>query len=215
MFVAVALLPPAKEVARRLCFQLCVSVYQFTVGAPPPVRGPGPCFPCTVSWCSILSYTVFGYSTQVNVNMLNDVLCNSRCVTNRYSICVCPSCVLEHGGIKECYTGRVQAPKHVQTCSLYSPYQWRIYIVKLWTRAPPWGSKFFQFHAVFGKFWQNRMLAPLPRGVGAPPRRNPGSATAYCLQASSWHSIEMPSCLVRVVVDLIVQSVFISYYQHY
>ena len=27
---------------------------------------------------------------------------------------------------------------------------------------PPWGSKFFQFHAVFGKFRQNRMLAPLP-----------------------------------------------------
>ena len=24
----------------------------------------------------------------------------------------------------------------------------------------PWGSKFFKFHAVFGKFWQNRMLAP-------------------------------------------------------
>ena len=35
------------------------------------------------------------------------------------------------------------------------------------TRAPSGGSKFFQFHAVFGKFWQNRMLAP-PWGVGAP-----------------------------------------------
>ena len=33
-------------------------------------------------------------------------------------------------------------------------------------------SKFFQFHAVFGKIWQNRMLAP-------PPRGNPGSATYY------------------------------------
>ena len=32
---------------------------------------------------------------------------------------------------------------------------------------PPWGPKFFQFHAVFGKIWQNRMLAP-PWGVGAP-----------------------------------------------
>ena len=31
----------------------------------------------------------------------------------------------------------------------------------------PRGSKFFQFHAVFGKFWQNCMLAP-PWGVGAP-----------------------------------------------
>ena len=27
---------------------------------------------------------------------------------------------------------------------------------------PPRGSKFFQFHAVFGKFWRNRMLAPPP-----------------------------------------------------
>ena len=27
---------------------------------------------------------------------------------------------------------------------------------------PPPGSKFFQFHAVFGKIWQNRMLAPPP-----------------------------------------------------
>ena len=34
-------------------------------------------------------------------------------------------------------------------------------------RAPPPRSKFFQFHAVFGKFGQNRMLAP-PWGVGAP-----------------------------------------------
>ena len=42
---------------------------------------------------------------------------------------------------------------------------------------PPWGSKFFQFHAVFGKIWQNRMLAP-PSGELAPlSRGNPGSAT--------------------------------------
>ena len=33
--------------------------------------------------------------------------------------------------------------------------------------APP-RSKFFQFHAVFGQIWQNRMLAPPTRGVGAP-----------------------------------------------
>ena len=30
--------------------------------------------------------------------------------------------------------------------------------------APPSGSKFFQFHAVFGEIWQNRMLAPLMEG---------------------------------------------------
>ena len=33
-------------------------------------------------------------------------------------------------------------------------------------RAPLQGSKFFRFHAVFGKNWQNRMLAP-PHREGA------------------------------------------------
>ena len=50
---------------------------------------------------------------------------------------------------------------------MHSCLQWQIYIVKFWTRPPPPGSKFFQFHAVFGKIWQNRKLAP-PRRVGAP-----------------------------------------------
>ena len=53
--------------------------------------------------------------------------------------------------------------------------QWRIYIVKFWTR-PPRGPEFFQFHAVFGKFWQNRMLAP-PGELASPPRGNPGFST--------------------------------------
>ena len=34
----------------------------------------------------------------------------------------------------------------------------------------PQGSKFFQFHAVLGKIWQNRMLAS-PWSVGAPTSR--------------------------------------------
>ena len=38
---------------------------------------------------------------------------------------------------------------------------------------PPWGSKIFHFHAVFGKILQNN---PNLR-VGTPPRKNPGSAT--------------------------------------
>ena len=38
----------------------------------------------------------------------------------------------------------------------------------------PWISKFFQFHAVFGKFWQNRMLVP-PGELAPPPLGNPGS----------------------------------------
>ena len=29
-------------------------------------------------------------------------------------------------------------------------------------RPPPGGPKFFQFHVVFGKIWQNRMLTPPP-----------------------------------------------------
>ena len=34
-------------------------------------------------------------------------------------------------------------------------------------RRAPLGSKFFQFHAVFEKIWQNHMLVPL-WGVGTP-----------------------------------------------
>ena len=45
---------------------------------------------------------------------------------------------------------------------------WRIYTVKFWTHAPPplQPSKFFQFHAVFGRIWQNYVftLPPPPHG---------------------------------------------------
>ena len=44
--------------------------------------------------------------------------------------------------------------------------------------SPPRESKFFQFHAIFGKVWQNRMLAP-PGGLAPQPQGNPGSATGY------------------------------------
>ena len=40
---------------------------------------------------------------------------------------------------------------------------------KILDASPP-GPNFFQFHAVFGKMWQNRMLAS-PRRVGAPTSR--------------------------------------------
>ena len=50
-----------------------------------------------------------------------------------------------------------------QWSSSVNVFQWRIYIVKFWTLVPnPWESKFFKFHAVFGKIWQNCMLAPPP-----------------------------------------------------
>ena len=48
---------------------------------------------------------------------------------------------------------------------------------KILDARPPWGSKFFQFHAVFGKIWQKRMLAPPPGELAPPPRGNPRSAT--------------------------------------
>ena len=57
-------------------------------------------------------------------------------------------------------------------------------------RAPPRGSKFFQFHAVFGKFWQNRMLAP-PLGSWRPLHGEildpPLLAVTYFCLAEEWH----------------------------
>ena len=48
-------------------------------------------------------------------------------------------------------------------------------------RAPsPHGPKFSQFHAVFRKIWQNRVLAPPRGGLALPPMGNPGSAPAKC-----------------------------------
>ena len=47
---------------------------------------------------------------------------------------------------------------------------------KILDARPPRGPKFFQFHAVFGKIWQNRMLAS-PGKLAPPPRGNPRSAT--------------------------------------
>ena len=45
------------------------------------------------------------------------------------------------------------------------------------------GSKFFQFHAVFGNIWQNLMLALLhTQGLAPPPRGNLGSVTEIQIQ---------------------------------
>ena len=43
-------------------------------------------------------------TTWVVPYMLNDVPHNLRVHTNGYYICVCPLCVLENGGVSECYT---------------------------------------------------------------------------------------------------------------
>ena len=56
------------------------------------------------------------------------------------------------------------------------------------THAPPWASKFFRFHAVFGKIW--RVHAP-PGGFTPPPRENPGSATAI-----QYHNTDNPSQII-------------------
>ena len=48
----------------------------------------------------------------------------------------------------------------------FIPVQWRIYIVKFWTR-PSSRSIFLHFHAVFGNFWPNNWLA-LHFRVGGP-----------------------------------------------
>ena len=57
------------------------------------------------------------------------------------------------------------------TCSLHNSRSWPVFTVADLRRgvrdAPPQGSKLFQFHAVFVKIWQNRMLVPSWR-VGAP-----------------------------------------------
>ena len=44
----------------------------------------------------------------------------------------------------------------------------------------PYGPKFSHFHAVFGKIWQNSMLAPPPQRLAPPATGNPGSAPADC-----------------------------------
>ena len=52
---------------------------------------------------------------------------------------------------------------------------------------PPWGLNSSNIMQFFGKFWQNRMLAPLPpfRGLVPPPQGNPGSTTDFYLKVNS------------------------------
>ena len=53
------------------------------------------------------------------------------------------------------------------------------WILQWWIQGAPWRAPMDQnFHAVFWKNWQNRMLVPPPPGeLALPPRGNPGSAT--------------------------------------
>ena len=58
------------------------------------------------------------------------------------------------------------------------------------------GSKFFQFHAVFGIIWQNQMLVA-PRRVGAPPHGNPGSTTEGSFRKYLKSMTKVPSVLQK------------------
>ena len=61
-------------------------------------------------------------------------------------------------------------------------WQWRIYIVKFWTRAPPGGPNSFNFMQFLGKFGKIVCWRPPPGELAPPPRGNPGSATVWvCL----------------------------------
>ena len=59
------------------------------------------------------------------------------------------------------------------------PFQWRIYIVKFWTRPPsPGGPNSFNFMQFLGNF--DKIVCWCPPGeLAPPPRGNPGSATAF------------------------------------
>ena len=54
--------------------------------------------------------------------------------------------------------------------------QWRIYIVKFWTRPPP-GPNSFNFMQFLGKFGKIICWRPPTGELAPPPRGNPGSAT--------------------------------------
>ena len=68
----------------------------------------------------------------------------------------------------------------------YVTYQWRIYIVKFWTRAPP-PPRGVQILSISCSFWENlakSYVGAPPGELAPPPRGNPGSATAYIILRS-------------------------------
>ena len=46
---------------------------------------------------------------------------------------------------------------------------------------PPIAHNFLNFMQFCGKLWQNRRLAPPPRGLAPPPVGGPGSAPEMCV----------------------------------
>ena len=61
-------------------------------------------------------------------------------------------------------------------------------------RPPPYGPKFFRFHAVFGDILQNRMSAPPPGELAPPPMGNPGCApNKHMVQETDNYDMEWQS----------------------
>ena len=80
---------------------------------------------------------------------------------------------------------------------------------KILDARPPWGSKFFQFHAVFGKIWQNRMLAP-PLGswrpllgeILDPPLHTHQSYDSQFIDDSSFDVASFRCCCAEIIKRL-------------
>ena len=130
-----------------------------------------PEFACMQLYAKIID---FSFANENSLNWITMIWCNAnfQCIfhlnhlVNSHFIWTCNKfCCIIHIEYSS-YREKLECEYDTNT------HQWRIYIVKFWVRPslPP-GSKFCQFHAVFGKIWQNRMLAP-PGRLAPPPRRN-------------------------------------------
>ena len=98
-------------------------------------------------------------------------------------------------------TGSAANSKTIATWRVLFPLKFSPFLHKALAdlRAPASGFKFFKFHAVFGKIWQNRMLA-FPQGIGVLPRGK--SWIRHCYKKRSrvscnHHSILMPRRLLQ------------------
>ena len=76
------------------------------------------------------------------------------------------------------YSNSPQTIRYAGKWGKYLYLQWRIYIVKFWTRAPPpGGPNSFNFMQFLGKFGKIVCWRPPPGELAPPPRGNPRSAT--------------------------------------
>ena len=65
------------------------------------------------NWCSILACTISHYPSRADINTGPIPACPPWVMQHMLNFCTCPfcvsSCVLENGGISQCYTGLFQA----------------------------------------------------------------------------------------------------------